>query len=181
MTWFCARTVARSSVPVPPNAIWRVLTDPTTLAELTPLVHSIEPDGEHWRWTLHGIDGLGVRVRATFTEQMTFIEERRIEFVPAPPPGKPERAAVDGIYTLEPTDGGCDVGIDLTARVDLPLPGVARRSVEGLMERQCGRPVLVLRQISTNTSVSTQRMPTLATGAPHDEGNRQQMSESTSP
>ena len=133
MTWFCARTVARSSVPVPPNAIWRVLTDPTTLAELTPLVHSIEPDGEHWRWTLHGIDGLGVRVRATFTEQMTFIEERRIEFVPAPPPGKPERAAVDGIYTLEPTDGGCDVGIDLTARVDLPLPGVARRSVEGLM------------------------------------------------
>jgi carbon monoxide dehydrogenase subunit G len=134
MTWFSARTVAWSHVPVSPEPIWRVLTDPSTLAALTPLVRSIEPDGEHWRWTLHGIDGLGIRAQTAFTEQMDFIDGRRIAFTPAPPPGAAERAAIDGVYTLEATtDGGCRVAIDLTARVDLPLPGLARRSVEALM------------------------------------------------
>ncbi len=134
MTWFSARTVAHSCVPVPPDSIWQVLTDPAVLATLTPLVRSIEPHGEHWRWTLHGIDGLGVRAQATFTEQMEFIAGRRIIFTPDPPPGSPERAAIDGVYTLDPSpDGGCEVGIDLTARVDLPLPGLARRTVESIM------------------------------------------------
>lgn len=134
VTWFSARTVAWSCVPVPPASIWRVLTDPTALAQLTPLVRSIEPDGANWRWTLHGIEGLGVRAQASFTERMDFIDGCRIEFTPAPPPGKTERAAIEGIYTLEATtDGGCTVAIDLTARVDLPLPGLARRSVEALI------------------------------------------------
>ena len=87
MTWFSARTTARSHLPVSPDEIWRVLTDPAVLAALTPLVDSIEPDGENWRWTLVGIDGLGVRARPSFTEHMAFVDRREIVFTPAPPPG----------------------------------------------------------------------------------------------
>lgn len=133
MTWFSARTTARSHVPVPPDEMWRTLTDPAVLAALTPLVHSIEPDGDKWRWTLIGIDGLGVRAQPSFTEHMEFVDHREIVFTPAPPPGRAEHAAVDGVYHLEPAPGGCTVAIDLTVRVDLPLPRVARRSVEKIM------------------------------------------------
>ena len=113
--------------------MWRVLTDPAVLAALTPLVHSIEPEGEQWRWTLIGIDGLGIRAQPSFTEHMAFVDDREIVFTPAPPPDQTERAAVEGSYRLDPATGGCTVSIDLTVRVDLPLPGLARRSVETIM------------------------------------------------
>lgn len=131
MAWFSARTVSSSTVPVASDRIWDVLTDPTTLAELTPLVKSIEASGSQWLWTLNGIEALGIKIEAAFTESMTFTEKRQIVFAHDPPPGKKEHAAVDGIYDLSPAgDQATNLEIDLTLSVELPLPRLARPAVE---------------------------------------------------
>ena len=41
MTWFSARNISMSTVPVRSEAIWELITDPAMLADLTPLVRSI--------------------------------------------------------------------------------------------------------------------------------------------
>ena len=134
VTWFSSRNISSSTVPAPSEAIWAVLTDPALLASLTPLVSSIEGDGDHWTWTLAGIDGLGLTVAPSFTERMEFIDERSIVFTHEPPPRSRERAAVDGVYELTPAaDAATDLAIDLTLSVDLPLPRLARPAVEEIM------------------------------------------------
>lgn len=134
MTWFSARTISASTVPVSSNDMWDVLTSPATLAELTPLVHSIEATGSHWRWRLHGIEALGMRVEAAFTESMTFIGGSQIVFAHDPPPGKRERAAVDGIYDVIPTGPDTtDLRVDLTLSFELPLPRLSRPAVERIV------------------------------------------------
>lgn len=135
MTWFSARTISASTVPVSSDQIWDVLTDPTTLAELTPLVRSIEASGSQWLWTLKGIEALGTKIEAAFTETMTFTDQRQIIFAHDPPPGKREHAAVDGTYNL--TDAGpdaTDLEIDLKLSVDLPLPRLSRFAVEKVIQ-----------------------------------------------
>lgn len=131
MTQFAARTISASTVPVPPNQIWEILTDPDLLAELTPLIRSIEASGSRWLWTLNGIEALGMKVEAAFTERMEFTDGRQIVFTHDPPQGKKELAAVEGIYDLTPAGpSSTDLRVDLTLSVDLPLPRMARPAVE---------------------------------------------------
>ena len=134
MTWFSARNVSLSTVPAPPGEIWPLITDPAMLASLTPLVRSIESSGEHWRWTLNGIDGLGVTIEAVFTERMEFTDQRQIVFSHEPPAGSRERAAVEGIYDLTPIGAeSTELYVDLTLLVELPLPRLSRIAVERIM------------------------------------------------
>jgi carbon monoxide dehydrogenase subunit G len=123
-----------STVPVRSNEIWRLITDPGALADLTPLVRSIEATGSQWEWALNGIEALGLKVEAVFTERMEFIDQRQIIFTHDPPIGSRERAGVEGVYDL--TSNGrkaTDLQVDLTLSVDLPLPGLSRHAVEPVL------------------------------------------------
>lgn len=127
-------------MPVAPEQIWDALTDPELLAELTPLVDRIEARGDEWAWTLAGISGLGIEVAPTFTERMTFVPISRIDYVHEPPPGRSERAGVDGTYLITRVgDDRSKLAIDLTLCVELPLPGFSRGVVEGVMARSMAR------------------------------------------
>jgi hypothetical protein len=64
---------------------------------------------------------------------MEFEPEERIHFRHDPARAD-EMTAVEGTYLLsERADGGTDVSIDLEIACKLPLPGLARRAVEGVM------------------------------------------------
>lgn len=115
-----------------------MLVDPDTLARLTPLVRSITDDGRgNWHWKLSGIDVLGTSLSPSFTVAMDFTERERIDFTPAPPPGRPERAAVTGWYVLGDVAGSgrTHLATSLEITVDLPLPRLSRRAVEASMQR----------------------------------------------
>ncbi len=123
-----------STVPASRDQIWRILTDPSTLADLTPLVRSIEATGPQWRWKLNGIDGLGLSVEAVFTERMEFTEKQQIVFSHDPPEDDRERAAVEGVYELTwAGETATDLQVDLELLVDLPLPRLSRHAVEPLI------------------------------------------------
>ena len=123
-----------STVPVRSDEIWQLITDPGALADLTPLVRSIEATGSQWEWALNGIEALGLKVEAVFTERMEFIDQRQIIFTHDPPIGSRERAGVEGVYDL--TSNGrkaTNLQVDLTLLVDLPLPGLSRHAVERVL------------------------------------------------
>lgn len=140
MTCFSTRNVSEGDVPVPRSAVWEVLTDPQCLTDMTPLLAGISVDGDRWCWQLSGIRALGVEIAPSFTEQMVFDEPSRIEFRHAPPAGQAERAGADGIYELTELDPDrTHLSIDITLRVDLPLPGLSRRAVERVMASTMAR------------------------------------------
>lgn len=140
MTAFRSRNHSVATVPVAPEAIWEVLTDPKLLAQLTPLVDRIEARGDKWAWTLAGISGLGIEVAPTFTERMTFVPISRIDFQHEPPPGHNERAGVNGVYQITKTgDAESKLRVDLSLCVELPLPGFSRRAVEKVMATTMAR------------------------------------------
>ncbi|HEV7721725.1 MAG TPA: SRPBCC family protein [Iamia sp.] len=140
MTRFQNRNVSSGDLPVSPEAIWGVLTDPGLLAELTPLVKAITADGDRWCWQLAGISALGASVAPSFTERMTFTPHERIVFAHDPPPGSNEKAGVEGEYTITSLPaGGTHLAIDLTMWVDLPLPKLSRRAVERIMAESMQR------------------------------------------
>jgi carbon monoxide dehydrogenase subunit G len=129
---FRARNRSEAAMRSEPEAVWGVLTDPHLLARLTPYLERIDVEGDRWTWTLTRIPVLHVSVVPTFTEVMTFEEHTRIVF--QHDPERPdERTGVEGLYTLEPRDGGTHVSIDLEVWTDLPLPRVSRRAVETVM------------------------------------------------
>jgi carbon monoxide dehydrogenase subunit G len=134
MTWFSARNISMSTVPVRSAEIWQLITDPGALADLAPLVRSIEATGSQWEWALNGIEALGVKVEAVFTERMEFIDQQKIAFAHDPPTGSRKRAGVEGVYHLSPNSGqATDLQLDLTLSVDLPLPGLSRHAVEAVL------------------------------------------------
>lgn len=134
MTTFRSRNLSVATVPVEPERIWDVLTQPELVAELTPLVDRIERRGQLWTWTLAGISGLGLEVAPSFTVRMTFTPISRIDYRHEPPPGARERAGVNGTYQITRVgEASSKLKIDLTLSVDLPLPGVSRRAVEPVM------------------------------------------------
>ncbi|MDH4076209.1 MAG: hypothetical protein OEW29_09760, partial [Acidimicrobiia bacterium] len=139
MTWFTARNISISTVPVRPDAIWRIITDPPTLAALTPMVRSIEASGSTWQWALTSIEALGLKVEAVFTERMEFVDQQQITFTHDPPVGSRERAGVEGVYTLSSTDANAtDLRVDLTLSIDLPLPGLSRHAVQRVLLSKIG-------------------------------------------
>ena len=112
-----------STVPVGRKIIWDIITDPGQLADLTPMIRSIDRRDSVWVWHLHGIEALGVRLEAVFTERMTFVEQEQIVFTHDPPAGTRERAAVEGVYDLTATTATeTRLKVDLTLKVELPLP-----------------------------------------------------------
>ena len=135
MAWFRARNISTSTVPVPADVIWPIITDPQQLAGLTPLIESIEPRNDLWTWRLHGIEALGLTVAAVFTESMTFIDERQIRFEHTPPAGSTERTGVRGVYDVDPiSETATGLRVDLTLSVELPLPRAARPAVERILQ-----------------------------------------------
>jgi carbon monoxide dehydrogenase subunit G len=132
MTRFSARDRSTEVVQADQGALWKALTDPDLLPRLTPYLHSIDAEGDLWRWNMARIPVLGVSVAPSFTERMTFDEPRRIDFTHDPESGQ-EKAGVEGTYELEEVEGGTRLSIDLDICVDLPLPGIARGAVERAM------------------------------------------------
>jgi carbon monoxide dehydrogenase subunit G len=132
VTRFSARDRSTEVVQADQGALWKALTDPDLLPRLTPYLHSIDAEGDLWRWNMARIPVLGVSVAPSFTERMTFDEPRRIEFTHDPESGQ-EKAGVEGTYELEGVEGGTRLAIDIDICVDLPLPGMARGAVERAM------------------------------------------------
>jgi hypothetical protein len=143
MTAFSVTHDATAVLPVERQAVWDVLTDPATLAELTPMLTSIEERGEHWVWRMAKVPGLSLAVAPEFTERMTFKELERIDFRHDPPAGRDEDAGAEGWYELrDATDeerGTAEVAahlaISLTITVDLPLPRLSAPAVKTAMKR----------------------------------------------
>jgi carbon monoxide dehydrogenase subunit G len=135
MTRFSADTRAEALVAVPRAEIWAALTDPALVAELTPFVRRISAEGKHWHWELSGLKVLGVGVAPVFTELMVLDEPQRIEFRHDPPDGAPERAGVEGWYTLTEADEGTRLVTSLEITLDLPLPRASGRAVTAAMSR----------------------------------------------
>ncbi|MGJ9411540.1 CoxG family protein [Aeromicrobium sp. CF4.19] len=133
MTWFEASRESQAVVRASPERIWAILTDPGLVAEMTPFVRAITEDGDHWRWDLATIPGLGVSIAPSFTVRMEFDEPRRIGFRHDPPDGERERAGADGTYVLEEVETGTRLSIDLATKVDLPLARLASPAVSATM------------------------------------------------
>ena len=142
MNQFSATTDTEAVVAADRAKIWAVLTDPILLPQLTPLLKSIDANGDLWRWHMMSISALGVSIAPAFTERMHFTEgseTSEISYQHEPPPGTTERTGADGWYRLSDVDGGTKLQISLTLHVDLPLPRSAgpavRRVMTGTMAR----------------------------------------------
>jgi carbon monoxide dehydrogenase subunit G len=133
MNRFSATTTSEAVVAAKREQIWAVLTDPVLLPRLTPLLERIDADGDLWTWHMMQIKGLGVRVVPAFTEQMTFVENERIDYHHAPPAGTHERTGAEGWYVLADAEGGTRLSISLTLDVELPLPRAAAPAVHKVM------------------------------------------------
>lgn len=133
MNRFSATTDSEAVVAADREAIWAVLNDPVLLPRLTPLLRSIETDGDLWRWQMARIPVLGVSISPWFTEQMKFDAPARIDFSHAPPAGSKEPTGANGWYELTEVAGGTKLAISLTLDADLPLPRAAGPAVRQVM------------------------------------------------
>jgi carbon monoxide dehydrogenase subunit G len=133
MTRFTATNESVAVVPAHRMEIWRALTDPELLPRLTPLLRSIDADGDTWTWHMTRISALGVSISPSFTETMRFDEGHRIEYTHTPPAGVRERAGAEGWYELSDVEGGTQLKISLGLEVELPLPRRAGPAVRKVM------------------------------------------------
>lgn len=132
MTRFTSSTQSEAVITADRDRVWELLTDPDAVARLTPLLKSIDVDGDLWIWHMGTIPGLPVKFAPTFTERMTQTPKERIEYEHAPRGGK-EPAAVKGWYALDEHPEGVKLGIYLEICVALPLPKVAGGMVTKVM------------------------------------------------
>lgn len=133
MNRFTTTTESEAVVAAERAAIWAVLTDPEMLPRLTPLLTSIETDGDLWRWSMVRLKVLGVGIAPTFTERMTFTDGARIDYTHEPPAGGHEYTGAEGWYVLKDVPGGTHLAIKLTLHVELPLSRLASPAVTALM------------------------------------------------
>lgn len=134
MTWFSSKRSSSAVITADREQVWAVLTDPDAVADMTPLVRSVEVDGDHWRWSMDEVPGLGVSIAPAFTVRMESDEPSRLSFTHDPPEGERERAGVEGVYTLTEHEQGTLLDIDLEVRVDLPLAKLAKPAVRTAMD-----------------------------------------------
>lgn len=134
MTWFTATRTSTAVVTADREQVWQVLSDPAEVARLTPLVRRIDVDGDHWRWAMEEVPGVGISLAPAFTVLMEADEPRCITFTHDPPDGARERAAVEGTYGLEEHPDGTRLDIHVTVRVDLPLSKLAKPAVKTAMD-----------------------------------------------
>lgn len=120
----------------PRDLVWDVLTDPATVARLTPMVRSITADGDLWHWQLVKIPVLGQSFELGFTEAMTHDPKSSITFRHAPPEAGREIAGTDGRYDLSDADdeGSTRLRIELSVTVDLPFPRLAKPAIQATMQ-----------------------------------------------
>ena len=52
MATFSTANRSTATVTADVDAVWDVLTDPDQIARLTPFLHSVKEEGEHWVWQL---------------------------------------------------------------------------------------------------------------------------------
>lgn len=138
MTRFTSSTESTAVITADRDEVWEMLTDPETVARLTPLLQRIEVDGDLWIWHMGTIPGLPVKFAPTFTERMKQVPKERIEYEHAPRGGK-EPAAVKGWYSLDDHPRGVRLGIYLEICVALPLPRLAGGMVTGVMNQVMGQ------------------------------------------
>jgi carbon monoxide dehydrogenase subunit G len=134
MATFSTASRSTATITADVDAVWAVLTDPDELARLTPFLHSVTPEGEHWVWQLSKVPVLGRSFSFTFRERMDFDEPRRIDFTHDPAPGADESAGVVGWYELTPRPEGTRLETSMEITVDLPFPGVVRPAVTAGMK-----------------------------------------------
>ena len=135
MATFTASTSAQADVAADRDDIWAALVDPDLVARFTPFVKRIKADGEHWHWTLSGLQVLGHSVAPSFTERMVFDDQRRIEFHHEPPGDATERAGVNGWYDLSDGPGDATrLKTRLEVCFDAPLPKVSGPAVRSAMK-----------------------------------------------
>ncbi|CAN5586573.1 hypothetical protein BH10ACT10_BH10ACT10_27160 [soil metagenome] len=139
MTRFEATNHSEAVVAADRGAVWAALTDPQVLPRLTPLLRSIETDGDLWRWQLTRFTILGIGLAPCFTERMVLDPPGRISYSHEPPARKSEPAGADGWYVLTEVDGGTRLEISLTMHVDLPLSRLARPAVTRVMSAMMQR------------------------------------------
>ena len=123
MATFSTANRSAATVSADVDAVWDVLTDPDQLARLTPFLHSVTEEGEHWVWQLSKVPVLGASFSFTFRERMDFDEPHRIDFTHDPAPGVDEKAGVVGWYKLAPRPSGTHLETSMQITVDLPFPG----------------------------------------------------------
>ncbi|MCW0213893.1 MAG: SRPBCC family protein [Pseudonocardia sp.] len=158
MTRFSTTTESEAVVAADRSAIWAVLTDPVLLPKLTPLLRSIDADGDLWRWHMMRLAVLGVGITPSFTERMVFDEGRRIDYTHEPPHGTREFAGAEGWYSLDDAPGGTRLGISLTLHVELPLSRILTPAVLAVMNATLQRTgdrftVNLLRHLGTEEVV----------------------------
>jgi carbon monoxide dehydrogenase subunit G len=132
MTRFHAKNQSSATLKSSRVEVWKALTDPELLPELTPYLHRIDVDGDRWTWHVAKVPLLGKSIGTTFTEVMTFEEPHRIAFTHDKERSE-EQSAVEGEYLLEDAGEGCRVSIEIGVSVELPFARVTRRAVEGGM------------------------------------------------
>lgn len=132
MTRFTAHNSSAATLKSPRDKVWKALTDPELLPELTPYLHRIDVDGNRWTWHVAKVPLLGKSIGTTFSEVMTFEEPRLIAYKHDPECAN-EHSAVEGEYILEEAGQGTRVSIDIDVSVDLPFSRVTRPAVEGGM------------------------------------------------
>jgi carbon monoxide dehydrogenase subunit G len=131
---FSSKTTAEAVVPFERSRIWDVLVDPELVARMTPFVKRIEPRNDTWRWSMSGLEVMGVGFSPTFTERMVLKDQERLEFRHEPPGDAKERAGVNGWYDLSDVDGGTRLETSLEICVSLPLPRAAGPAVRSTMK-----------------------------------------------
>lgn len=136
MTRFTVTVETEDVVEASRDRIWDILTDPDTVAKLTPRLSRIETEGDRWVWVMSGFNVLGVSFEPSFTEAMSFTPKEHIRFEHAPTGQARENAGANGEYRLtDHADGTC-LWIKLTVHVDLPLPKITGSAVRAVMQRE---------------------------------------------
>ena len=139
MNQFRATTESTAVVPADRMEIWQALIDPDLLPRLTPLLNSIDTNGDRWTWHMIKFGALGVSITPVFTEKMTFDEGKRIDYTHAAPAGARETAGAEGSYRLADVAGGTKLDITLTVTIELPLPRAAGPAVRAIMQKTMDR------------------------------------------
>ena len=134
MATFSTSNRSAATVTAGVHEVWDVLTDPVLVARLTPFLHTVRPDGEHWVWQMTKVPVLGKSFSFTFRERMDFDPKSRIDFTHDPAPGADEAAGVVGWYALKEHPRGTRLETSMEITVDLPFPGLVRPAVEAAMK-----------------------------------------------
>ena len=112
-----------------------MLTDPALVARLTPFLHTVRAEGEHWVWQMTKVPVLGKSFSFTFRERMDFDPSRTASTSPTTrAPGADEARRRRRLVRARDAPEGTRLETSMEITVDLPFPGVVRPAVETAMK-----------------------------------------------